>query len=110
MGVPLVRRGGWAQIVHLVTTTAFFSFKALCYKNTNPKLKIQYHIFFFTLNILVKSDCHFLKACLNSYGENCRYLCGLHCTNQTCDRFNGSCLIGCADGFYGKACDKGNVG
>lgn len=73
------------------------------------KLKIQFHIYFFTLDILVKSDCNFFKACLNSYGENCRYSCSLHCTNQTCDRFNGSCLIGCVDGFYGKSCDRGNA-
>lgn len=53
---------------------------------------------------------YFLIACLNSYGENCRYPCSLHCTKKTCDRFNGSCLIGCADGFYGEYCDRGNVG
>lgn len=70
MGVPLVRRGGWAQIVHLITTTAFFfSFKALCYENTNQKKKTfgfseaenSVSYIFFTLNILVKNDCHFLK-------------------------------------------------
>ncbi|XP_011418522.3 protein draper isoform X1 [Magallana gigas] len=36
--------------------------------------------------------------CDQSYGENCRYACGEHCVNQTCDRFNGSCLLGRTDG------------
>lgn len=31
-------------------------------------------------------------------------------TSQTGDRFNGSCLICCADGFYGEYCDRCNVG
>uniref|UniRef100_A0A8W8NKF0 Multiple epidermal growth factor-like domains 10 n=1 Tax=Magallana gigas TaxID=29159 RepID=A0A8W8NKF0_MAGGI len=42
------------------------------------------------------SDCK--TQCDQSYGENCRYACGEHCVNQTCDRFNGSCLLGRTDG------------
>lgn len=37
----------------------------------------------------------FIKACFQSYGENCRYSCSEHCYNKNCDRFNGSCLVGC---------------
>lgn len=50
----------------------------------------------------------FIKACFQSYGENCRYSCSEHCYNTNCDRFNGSCLVGCTDGFYGELCEKGN--
>ena len=42
-----------------------------------------------------------------SYGEDCRYPCNKHCVNQTCDRFNGSCLSGCDRGYYGPKCDQG---
>lgn len=45
-------------------------------------------------------------ACFQSYGENCRYSCSKHCYNKNCDRFNGSCLVGCTDGFYGERCEK----
>lgn len=116
MGVPLVRRDGWAQIVHLVTTTAFFSFKALCYENTNQKKTFETFwswkfsfIYFFHFKYISKELLSFFKSCLYSYGENCRYPCSLHCTNQTCDRLNGSCLTGYADRFYGKFCDRGNA-
>uniref|UniRef100_A0A8W8NVK1 EGF-like domain-containing protein n=1 Tax=Magallana gigas TaxID=29159 RepID=A0A8W8NVK1_MAGGI len=30
----------------------------------------------------------------------------LHCYNNTCDRFNGRCFLGCKDGFYGELCDR----
>lgn len=45
-------------------------------------------------------------ACFQSYGENCKHPCSQHCYNRNCDRFNGSCLTGCTDGFYGERCDK----
>lgn len=48
-----------------------------------------------------------MTACFQSYGENCQHPCSQHCYNKNCDRFNGSCLTGCMDGFYGKRCDKG---
>lgn len=38
------------------------------------------------------------KECILSYGENCQHPCSVHCINQTCDRFNGSCQNGCSDG------------
>lgn len=47
-------------------------------------------------------------ACVQSYGENCGNSCSPHCYNQTCDRFNGQCLIGCKDGYYGEKCNEGN--
>lgn len=47
-------------------------------------------------------------ACIQSYGENCQFPCSIHCYNQTCDRVNGRCLLGCKDGFYGELCDRGN--
>lgn len=72
------------------------------------KLKIQIYLYIFCFTS--KQWFSIVKACLNSYGENCRYSCSLHCTNQTSDRFNGSCLIGCADGFYGKSCKRCNAG
>ncbi|XP_078329598.1 uncharacterized protein LOC111116561 [Crassostrea virginica] len=45
-------------------------------------------------------------GCVWSYGEDCRYPCNKHCVNQTCDRFNGSCLSGCDSGFHGEKCDQ----
>lgn len=52
----------------------------------------------------------FLKklACVQSYGEHCQHPCSFHCYNKTCDIFNGRCLLGCKDGFYGGMCDRGN--
>lgn len=35
-----------------------------------------------------------ISECHQSYGENCMHPCSEHCINQTCDRFNGSCLLG----------------
>ena len=49
----------------------------------------------------------YLVACDKSYGENCQYLCSPHCINQTCDRFNGTCLTSCKDN-YGDKCIPGN--
>nr|XP_022311777.1 multiple epidermal growth factor-like domains protein 10 [Crassostrea virginica] len=31
-------------------------------------------------------------ACSYSYGENCQYTCDPFCVNQTCDRFDGTCV------------------
>lgn len=44
------------------------------------------------------------SECALSYGENCQYSCSVHCINKVCDRFNGTCLFGCAKG---KNCDRG---
>lgn len=38
--------------------------------------------------------CFTISECLQSYGENCQHPCSEHCINQTCDRFNGTCLLG----------------
>nr|XP_034318743.1 protein draper isoform X2 [Crassostrea gigas] len=37
--------------------------------------------------------------CVWSYGGHCQYPCSRHCINQTCDRFNGSCLFGYSDEY-----------
>lgn len=39
----------------------------------------------------------FFLECIRSYGENCKTPCHKHCINQTCDKFNGSCLYGCKE-------------
>lgn len=46
-----------------------------------------------------------LKACGNgTYGLDCGELCG-HCLDQKdCHNVNGSCLIGCKNGFWGPFC------
>lgn len=36
--------------------------------------------------------------CIQSYGENCQFSCSIHCINETCERFNGSCIYGCKNG------------
>ncbi|XP_059168905.1 uncharacterized protein LOC131950698 [Physella acuta] len=53
-----------------------------------------------------------------SYGENCSKNCSTNCTNQMCDRFNGSCLqcipgrvgpfceLSCNTTFYGQNCTQ----
>ena len=50
--------------------------------------------------------CIFL-GCVDSYGEDCRYPCSEQCINGDCDRFNGSCVSGCEDGFIGDKCNQG---
>uniref|UniRef100_A0A8W8NS81 EGF-like domain-containing protein n=1 Tax=Magallana gigas TaxID=29159 RepID=A0A8W8NS81_MAGGI len=50
------------------------------------------------------TDCS--KECMLSYGDNCQYICDVHCINQTCDRINGSCLYGCKEGTQ---CGTDNV-
>uniref|UniRef100_A0A8W8P1N7 EGF-like domain-containing protein n=1 Tax=Magallana gigas TaxID=29159 RepID=A0A8W8P1N7_MAGGI len=52
------------------------------------------------------NDCG--KECVKSYGENCQYPCSQHCINQTCDRFTGTCLSWCQEGFYGQKCNHSN--
>lgn len=41
----------------------------------------------------------FITECVWSYGGQCQYPYSRHCINQTCDRFNGSCLLGFSDEF-----------
>lgn len=48
-----------------------------------------------------------LTACYQSYGENCQIPCSQHCRNKNCSIFNGTCLYGCTEGFYGEKCNKG---
>uniref|UniRef100_A0A8W8NR30 Scavenger receptor class F member 2 n=1 Tax=Magallana gigas TaxID=29159 RepID=A0A8W8NR30_MAGGI len=45
----------------------------------------------------INSDCG--TKCVWSYGGHCQYPCSRHCINQTCDRFNGSCLLGYSDDY-----------
>ena len=51
-----------------------------------------------SLNIII-------VGCVDSYGEDCP--CSTHCINGACDRFNGSCVLGCVDGFIGDKCNQG---
>lgn len=44
--------------------------------------------------------------CVQSYGENCEYPCNVYCSNQTCDRYNGSCQTDCKDG---ESCPHGKI-
>nr|XP_022305546.1 multiple epidermal growth factor-like domains protein 6 isoform X2 [Crassostrea virginica] len=43
-------------------------------------------------------------ACHNYYGEDCLYPCSPLCVNQTCDRFNGTCLTACKNESFGDKC------
>ena len=52
--------------------------------------------------------CHYV-ACNKSYGEDCQYPCSPLCINQTCDRFNGTCLTSCTDKSYGDKCIAGTL-
>ena len=47
------------------------------------------------------------SGCILSYGEDCRYPCSKHCFNQTCNRFNGICQLGCESGYHGYNCEQG---
>ena len=52
--------------------------------------------------------CVFIHVgCENSYGGDCRYSYSTHCVNGACNRFNGSCISGCVDGFIGDQCNQG---
>ncbi|XP_065942478.1 multiple epidermal growth factor-like domains protein 11 [Magallana gigas] len=45
--------------------------------------------------------------CVWSYGGHCQYPCSRHCRNQTCDRFNGSCLLGYSNEYmYCESADS----
>uniref|UniRef100_A0A8W8P115 EGF-like domain-containing protein n=1 Tax=Magallana gigas TaxID=29159 RepID=A0A8W8P115_MAGGI len=53
----------------------------------------------------INSDCG--TKCVWSYGGHCQYPCSRHCINQTCDRFNGSCLFGYSDEYmYCESADS----
>lgn len=70
-----------------------------------PEYLINYNI---SMQMVTKRMSWFnIIECFKSYGENCHYPCSQHCYNRNCDRYNGSCLTGCTDGFYGERCDKG---
>lgn len=73
----------------------------MCFRQAISKISItclkQFSIIFFIY-----------LACVQSYGEDCRYPCSLQCFNNTCDRLNGRCLLGCKNRFYGELCERGN--
>ena len=50
-----------------------------------------------------------ILGCVWLYGEDCQFPCSKHCVDQTCDRFNGSCLSWCDSGYYGPKCDQGKM-
>ena len=45
----------------------------------------------------------------NTYGPNCVKKCSPYCAgaNNSCDRFDGSCVYGCIDGYFGDFCEYG---
>nr|XP_022311640.1 multiple epidermal growth factor-like domains protein 11 [Crassostrea virginica] len=49
-------------------------------------------------------------ACTKSYGEDCQYQCSPSCINQTCDRFNGTCLTTCLKESHGDKCSTEILG
>lgn len=55
-------------------------------------------VFLLKFKLLVMKNVSQISECTFSYGENCKYPCSIHCINQTCERFNGSCLYSCKDG------------
>lgn len=79
-------------------SNSFFSKQNLDLSTYFPSNRCCLHISTYFISI----------ACVQSYGSNCKYLCAPHCYNQTCDRLNGRCLLGCQDGFYGEMCERGN--
>lgn len=52
------------------------------------KIDKQQHTVRQSYTTITISECH------QSYGENCMHPCSELCINQTCDRFNGTCLLG----------------
>ena len=52
----------------------------------------------------------FSNACGNgTYGPGCIETCG-HCRDQRdCYNVNGSCLLGCEDGYRGELCNSSKV-
>ena len=50
----------------------------------------------------------FFLACRSgTYGTGCHEMCGYCLEEQTCFYINGTCLNGCAPGFYGDLCKTG---
>lgn len=50
-----------------------------------------------------------IRECFESHGKDCKIPCSQHCYNKNCDRFNGTCLSGCINQFYGEKCDNGII-
>lgn len=45
----------------------------------------------------------------NMFGERCSSSCG-HCLgSEQCHHINGTCMNGCASGYEGELCRKGNT-
>lgn len=43
------------------------------------------------------------------FGESCNEFCG-HCLGfEQCQHINGTCMNGCASGYEGELCTKGNT-
>lgn len=67
-----------------------------------------FQILLFVVLLFIKVSLNIIiVGCVGSYGENCSHPCSVHCINGACDRFNGSCVSGCVDGFIGDKCKEG---
>ncbi|XP_078327550.1 uncharacterized protein LOC111113525 [Crassostrea virginica] len=53
-------------------------------------------------------NCSF--ACTWSYGEDCQFPCSRRCINQTCDRFNGTCISLCEIRNSGNCDQESEIG
>lgn len=85
-----------------------FNMKTSMSGKSNSKKK-ELNIMDSNLYMTVNDNFLYNLACVQSYGEYCRNPCSLQCYNDTCDKINGRCLIGCKDGFYSELCDKGTM-
>lgn len=45
-----------------------------------------------------KNNTNMISECTKFYGENRNYKFSILFINQTCEKFNGSCLVGCKNG------------
>lgn len=56
--------------------------------------------------LATENDC-FLECPNQTYGLECKKICG-NCKNkESCHHVDGSCLNGCDKGVYGEKCDIG---
>lgn len=92
--------------IYLVKMTKItFYWMTLLFLLKSRRNLISFKIIWIIIDIFKTLFCISI-ACIQSYGENCRYPCSPHCYNHTCDRFNGRCLLCCTDGYRGELCNE----
>ena len=73
----------------------------------NKRINLLFYVPSYLLGFVLSGCCHVLTECSNNtYGVECKELCG-HCSNgEPCQHLDGSCPSGCNAGAYGVTCKE----